>query len=96
MSPKRTECARMELTQRSGLIRAKFPQFLAAGSSFYIKQGRELDSRIYWHRSVNELTLAESLEDLACSLRVEADVTGKPVELDQAPSFSITYRSQWG
>ncbi len=57
--------------------------------------GHEIGSHSYWHRLVYEQTPAEFRDDLRRSIGVLSSVTGKPVKLYRAPTFSITQKSQW-
>jgi polysaccharide deacetylase family protein (PEP-CTERM system associated) len=57
--------------------------------------GHEIGSHSYWHRLVYQQTPEEFREDLRRSIDVLASVTGRPVRLYRAPTFSITRKSQW-
>lgn len=57
--------------------------------------GHEIGSHSYWHRLVYDLTHDEFRNDLRRSRDVLESITGQPVRLYRAPSFSITKRSLW-
>ena len=58
-------------------------------------RGHEIGTHSYWHRLVYDQTPDEFREDLVRSIEVLNSITGKPITLYRAPSFSITRRSQW-
>lgn len=57
--------------------------------------GHEIGCHSYWHRLVFDLTPDQFRQDLQQSRRAIEDITGEPVTLYRAPSFSITRRSLW-
>ena len=57
--------------------------------------GHEIGCHSYWHRLVYDLSPEEFRADLVASRNVLQDITGDPVTLYRAPSFSITRRSLW-
>ncbi len=57
--------------------------------------GHEIGSHSYWHQLIYEMTPEEFADDLRQSCRVIEEITGEPVRLFRAPSFSITSRSLW-
>ena len=59
------------------------------------KAGHEVGCHSYWHRLVYDLSPEEFRADLVASRNVLQDITGEPVRLYRAPSFSITRKSLW-
>ena len=57
--------------------------------------GHEIGCHSYWHRLVYDLTPDEFREDTRQARDLLSDITGEPVTLYRAPSFSITERSLW-
>lgn len=57
--------------------------------------GHEIGSHGYWHRLIYTQTPDEFRKDLNHSRRALEDITGQPVTLYRAPSFSITRKSLW-
>lgn len=59
------------------------------------KAGHEIGGHSYWHRLIYNLTPDEFRADLQLSHDVISQITGDPVRLHRAPSFSITQKSLW-
>lgn len=59
------------------------------------RAGHEIGSHSFWHRHIYDMTEDEFRQDLRLSMSVLADITGEPVRLFRAPTFSITRRSLW-
>lgn len=57
--------------------------------------GHEIGSHSYWHRLVYDLTPQEFHADLRRSCDVLESLTGDPIRLYRAPSFSVVRASQW-
>ncbi len=74
-----------------GWVAKKYPFLVRAIQ----RAGHEIGSHSYWHRHIYELTPDEFREDLRLSVKVLSDITGEPVRLFRAPTFSITPRSLW-
>ncbi|MBI1313465.1 DUF3473 domain-containing protein [bacterium] len=74
-----------------GWVANRFPELVRE-----IRQsGHEIGCHSYWHRLVYELSPEEFRADLIASRDVLQDITGEPIRLYRAPSFSITRRSLW-
>ena len=58
-------------------------------------RGHEIGSHGYWHRLIYEQSPDDFRADIRRSQNVLSDITGEPVTLYRAPSFSITRASQW-
>lgn len=59
------------------------------------RAGHEIGCHSYWHRLVYEQTPEQFRDDLRLGCAAIEDVTGSPVTLYRAPSFSIVRRSLW-
>jgi polysaccharide deacetylase family protein (PEP-CTERM system associated) len=57
--------------------------------------GHEIGSHSYWHRLVYELSPNEFRADLKRSCDVLSSLTGDPVRLYRAPSFSVVRQTPW-
>jgi polysaccharide deacetylase family protein (PEP-CTERM system associated) len=74
-----------------GWIAERFPELVKTIHS----QGHEIGSHGRMHRMIQNLSQDEFAEDLAASMRSIEAITGEPVRLYRAPSFSITPRTLW-
>ncbi len=74
-----------------GWVATRFPQLVKDIRA----AGHEIGCHSHWHRLVYDLTPDEFREDLTTSRDVLQDITGEPVRLFRAPSFSITRQSLW-
>lgn len=54
------------------------------------RRGHEIASHGGWHQMINKMSLEQFREDLVYSKRILEGITGKPVRLFRAPSWSIT------
>ncbi len=59
------------------------------------RDGHEIGCHSHWHRLVYDLTPDEFRADLVQARDVLQEITGEPVTLYRAPSFSITRASTW-
>jgi len=59
------------------------------------RAGHEIGCHSYWHKLIFEQTPEEFRHDLRRATAVLSDLTGEPVRVYRAPSFSITERSLW-
>lgn len=59
------------------------------------REGHEVGCHSYWHRLVYTLTPEEFEADLVQALDVLRDLTGQPVDVYRAPSFSVTADAFW-
>lgn len=57
--------------------------------------GHEIACHGTWHRMVNTQQKEEFREDVLFSKRLLEDITGKPVNMYRAPSWSITSKNLW-
>ncbi|WP_281885345.1 DUF3473 domain-containing protein [Paenibacillus sp. YYML68] len=69
-----------------GCIAEKYPELVREIDV----RGHEIGSHGGWHRMVSELSLKEFRRDVLYSRRMLERVTGKPVRLFRAPSWSIS------
>ena len=74
-----------------GWVADRFPELVREIHS----AGHEIGCHSYWHRLVYDLSPDEFRADLVTSRNVLQDITGDPVTLYRAPSFSITKQSLW-
>tara|TARA_R110002072_G_scaffold302710_2_gene487796 strand:- start:414240 stop:415190 length:951 start_codon:yes stop_codon:yes gene_type:complete len=74
-----------------GWVAEKFPQLVRD----IHRAGHEVGCHSYWHQLVYDLSPGEFRADLVRARDVLQDLTGVPVTLYRAPSFSITGRSLW-
>ena len=58
--------------------------------------GHEIGCHSYWHQLVYELGPGRFRADLVRARDTLEDITGSPLRLFRAPSFSITRQSLWG
>ena len=59
------------------------------------RRGHEIGSHGYWHRLIYEQSPQAFKNDIRESKRILEEITGKPVVIYRAPSFSITSNSLW-
>lgn len=59
------------------------------------RAGHEIGCHSYWHRLIYEMTPEEFRADLRLGLDVLEEITGEPVRLYRAPSFSVVRSSLW-
>lgn len=57
--------------------------------------GHEIGCHSHWHQLVYELGPERFADDLMKSRNILQEITGRPVTLYRAPSFSVTERSLW-
>lgn len=57
--------------------------------------GHEIGCHSYWHQLIYDLGPNRFRNDLVKARRIIEDITGEPVRLHRAPSFSVTSRSRW-
>jgi polysaccharide deacetylase family protein (PEP-CTERM system associated) len=74
-----------------GWVAQRNPDLIAEIS----RAGHEIGSHSYWHRLIYQMSPEEFRQDLQLSRRSLEEITGQPVRLFRAPSFSITRRSLW-
>ena len=74
-----------------GWVADRFPELVREIQN----AGHEIGCHSYWHRLAYDLSPEEFRADLVTSRNVLQDITGDPVTLYRAPSFSITRRSLW-
>ncbi|GIW91666.1 MAG: polysaccharide deacetylase [Pirellulaceae bacterium] len=74
-----------------GWVAEKFPELVKEIAS----AGHEIGCHSYWHRLIYTMTVDEFREDTRISCSLLADLTGQPVRLYRAPSFSIVKCSRW-
>lgn len=74
-----------------GWVAEKFPQLVRD----IHRAGHEVGCHSCWHQLVYDLSPEEFRQDLVKARNVLQDLTGDPVTLYRAPSFSITGRSLW-
>jgi polysaccharide deacetylase family protein (PEP-CTERM system associated) len=74
-----------------GWVAHRFPELIQQ----IFQAGHEIGSHSYWHRLVYTMSPEEFRQDLKLSCDVIAQITGQPVRLYRAPSFSITKKSLW-
>lgn len=74
-----------------GWVADRFPQLVKSIHS----AGHEVGCHSYWHRLVYQLTPEEFRQDVVQARDVLQSLTGDPVTLFRAPSFSVTQKSLW-
>jgi polysaccharide deacetylase family protein (PEP-CTERM system associated) len=74
-----------------GWVAQRNPDLIAEIS----RAGHEIGSHSYWHRLIYQMSPEEFRQDLQLSRSSLEEITGQPVRLFRAPSFSITRRSLW-
>jgi len=74
-----------------GWVAERFPHLVTEIRS----AGHEIGCHSQWHQLVYDLGPQRFREDLVESRNILQDITGEPVRLYRAPSFSITRRSLW-
>jgi len=74
-----------------GWVAERFPELVREIQ----RSGHEIGCHSFWHRLVYDLSPDEFRADLVASRDVLQEITGEPVRLYRAPSFSITRKSLW-
>jgi len=74
-----------------GWVAQKHPQLVAR----LAREGHEVGCHSYWHRLVYTLTPDEFESDLKECLELLRSISGQPVDVYRAPSFSVTSDALW-
>ena len=74
-----------------GWVADKYPEVVKEIDN----RGYEVGSHTHMHQLVYEQNKEEFYNDVAHSIRILEDITGKKVRMFRAPGFSITERNKW-